>query len=80
MLGYIQRGGTPSPIDRILATRYGAFAAELIAKKKFGNMVAIINDNLVPVPLKDVANKTKFVPADYPMIKKARYIGTSFGD
>ena len=80
VLGYIQRGGTPSPIDRILATRYGAYAAELIAKKKFGNMVAIINDNLVPVPLKDVANKTKFVPADYPMIKKARYIGTSFGD
>jgi ATP-dependent phosphofructokinase / diphosphate-dependent phosphofructokinase len=79
-LGYIQRGGTPSPMDRILATRYGAYAAELIANKVFNVMVAIENDNLKAIPLSVVAGKLKTVPPDHSMIKKARFLGTTFGD
>lgn len=79
ILGYIQRGGSPSPYDRILATRYGGFAAELIAEKKYGHMVAIRNDELIALPLTEVAGTLKKVPADHPLIAQAAHIGTSFG-
>lgn len=79
ILGYIQRGGSPSPYDRILATRYGGFAAELIAEKKYGHMVAIRNDKLIALPLGEVAGTLKKVPADHPLIAQAAHIGTSFG-
>lgn len=80
ILGYIQRGGSPSPADRILATRLGAFAAQSINEKKFGTMVAVKNDLMINVPLEEVAGKLKVVPDDFSMIKKARHIGTCFGD
>ena len=79
-LGYIQRGGTPSPMDRILATRYGAYATELIAHKVYNVMVAIEHDELKAIPLSKVSGKLKLVPPDHSMIKKARCLGTSFGD
>lgn len=80
ILGYIQRGGSPSPMDRILATRYGAHAVELMASGNFGQMVASINGKITSVPLKDVGNKLNIVPQDHPLIKKSRKMGISFGD
>lgn len=80
VLGYIQRGGTPTPMDRILATRYGAAAADLIAERKFGNMVAMKNTQIVPVPLEDVGGKLKLVEQGNSLVKKGRNMGTCFGD
>jgi len=80
ILGYIQRGGSPSAYDRILATRYGAYAAQLAAEEKFGNMVAVRGNSLVPVPLGEVGGKLKLVEPDDQLVEKARSMGTSFGD
>ena len=79
-LGYVQRGGSPSAMDRILATRYGAFAAELIAQGKYGNMVAIHGDVLSAVPLEEVGGKLSLVDPKHQLIAKARNMGVLFGD
>jgi 6-phosphofructokinase 1 len=79
VLGYIQRGGTPSPMDRVLATRYGSAAADMIAERNFGNMVALKNNNIVAVPLSEVAGKLKLVATDDPLVIQAKNMGTSFG-
>ena len=79
ILGYIQRGGSPSPADRILATELGAYAAQMISEKKFGEMAAIKNKKLRSLPLDEVAGKLKLVPADYPLINYARSLDTCFG-
>ena len=78
--GHYQRGGPPCPYDRVLATQFGAAAAELIEKRQYGRMVAIQNGQIVSIPLEDAASRTKFLPTDHPMIKVARDIGISFGD
>ncbi|MDX9993985.1 MAG: ATP-dependent 6-phosphofructokinase [Rhodocyclaceae bacterium] len=80
ILGHLQRGGTPSAADRILATRLGTAAADLIAKKKYGVMVAARGESTAPVKLEDVGSKVKTVPADHPWILSARRVGTNFGD
>lgn len=80
VLGYIQRGGSPTPMDRILATRYGAFAAKTIADGDFGTMVAMRNNVLTNVPLEEVGGKLRLVEPDFPLIEKARKMGVSFGD
>ena len=80
ILGYIQRGGTPSPMDRLLATRYGAFAVELIAKDQFGLMVSSKGDQITSVPLKEVAGKLRLVPTDHPLVEKALKMGICFGN
>lgn len=80
ILGYTQRGGTPTATDRILATRYGAFAAEMIARKKFGRMVALKGTELTCIPLEEAGAATRLVQHDNPLVKKARNMGTSFGD
>jgi ATP-dependent phosphofructokinase / diphosphate-dependent phosphofructokinase len=80
VLGYIQRGGTPSPMDRVLATRYGSSAADLIAKGEYGRMVALLNNQIISVPLADVAGKVKLVEPDNQMVLKAKNMGTIFGD
>ena len=80
VLGYIQRGGSPSPKDRLLATRFGSSVADLIAKKKFGCMVALQNDEIVSVSLNSVSGKIKNIPKDYSLIKQAKSMGTCFGD
>lgn len=80
VLGYIQRGGSPTPADRVLATRYGFFAAECIAKQCFGTMVAVKDNKLLAVPLDEVGGKTRLVEPDNPMIEIARKMGVSFGD
>ena len=78
--GHYQRGGPPCPYDRVLATRFGTAAAELIANKQYGRMVAIRGGKIVSVPLEEAASKTKFLPTDHPLIQVARDIGISFGD
>jgi 6-phosphofructokinase 1 len=80
ILGYIQRGGSPSPMDRLLATRYGAYAVELIAKEQFGMMVSSLGDRITAVPLKEVAGKLRTVPKDHPLIEKAGRMGVCFGN
>lgn len=80
VLGYIQRGGTPSPMDRVLATRYGAAAADLIAKREFGKMVALRNNEIISVQLSEVSGKLKLVEQNNPLVVKAKNMGTSFGD
>jgi len=79
VLGYVQRGGTPSPMDRVLATRYGTAAADMIADRNFGKMVALRNNDITPVPLDDVAGKLKLVEPDDTRIIQAQKMGTSFG-
>jgi ATP-dependent phosphofructokinase / diphosphate-dependent phosphofructokinase len=79
VLGYIQRGGTPSPMDRVLATRYGAAAADMIAARDFGKMVALKNNQIVSVALEDVSGKLKLVEPDNPLVHQAMNMGTSFG-
>lgn len=80
VLGYTQRGGAPTPADRILATRYGAYAAKLIAEGNFGNMVALRCNKVESVPLSEVAGKLNLVTEDHPLLKKARSMGTCFGN
>lgn len=80
ILGYIQRGGSPSPMDRILATRFGAFAVGLIAKQKFGQMVAKSGEIINCVPLEEVGGKLRKVPAEHSLIKKAKSMDICFGD
>jgi ATP-dependent phosphofructokinase / diphosphate-dependent phosphofructokinase len=80
VLGYIQRGGTPSPMDRVLATRYGSAAADMIAKRDFGKMVALKNNEIISVNLADVSGKLKLVEPDNTLVTKAKNMGTCFGD
>lgn len=79
VLGYIQRGGTPSPMDRVLATRYGTAAADMIASRDYGKMVALKNDEIVSVPLEDVAGKLKLVDPNDPLVIQTKNMGTNFG-
>ncbi len=80
VLGYIQRGGTPSATDRIIATRYGTAALDLILNRDFGKMVALENDQIVTIDLEDVEGKLKLVTPDNTLISSARSLGTSFGE
>jgi len=80
VLGYIQRGGTPTAADRILATRVGTKAAELIAQGKTGFMVAMRGGKCKPIPLDEVAGKRNEVPVDHPMVESARLVGICMGD
>jgi 6-phosphofructokinase 1 len=79
-LGYIQRGGSPSATDRILATRYGAYAAELIAEGEYGKMVTVHGGVLGTVPLEEAGSKLRLVDPSDSLIVKARNMGVLFGD
>ncbi|MGA9163382.1 MAG: ATP-dependent 6-phosphofructokinase [Thiobacillus sp.] len=80
ILGHLQRGGTPSAADRLLATRLGTAAADLIHAGQYGLMVAARGESSAPVALEDVAGQVKTVPQDHPWVASARGVGTSFGD
>ncbi len=80
ILGHVQRGGAPSAADRLLATRLGTACADLIAKGRYGVMVAAKGEGTRPVELEDVAGKVKTVPLNHPWIASARRVGTNFGD
>ncbi len=79
ILGYIQRGGSPSPMDRILATRFGAYAVDLIAKGDYGKMVVKKGEKTKDIPLAKVGNKLRLVPNDHQMIKKAQGLDVCLG-
>lgn len=78
--GHFQRGGEPCPYDRVLATRFGTAAAQLIKNKKYGKMVAMKNQKIIDVDLEDIAGKLKVVPKDSSVIRSARDIGVCLGD
>jgi 6-phosphofructokinase 1 len=80
VLGHLQRGGTPTSYDRVLATRFGARAVDLVVRGQFGKMVASHPPDIVPVSLSEVVGKTKTVPLDHDIVQTARAIGISFGD
>jgi len=80
ILGHVQRGGIPSPADRLLATRLGTACAHLIREGVFGVMVAARGDSTEPVPLEQVVGKRKTVPLDHAWIQTARDLGVSMGD
>ena len=80
ILGHLQRGGTPSAADRLLATRLGSACADLIEQDRFGVMVAARGDGVEPVPLEDVAGRRKPIPMDHPWLESARRVGTNLGD
>ena len=80
ILGHLQRGGTPSAADRLLATRLGTRAVELIKEERFGVMVAVKGNGCCAVPMEEVAGKINYVPPDHPLVLSARNVGTSFGD
>jgi ATP-dependent phosphofructokinase / diphosphate-dependent phosphofructokinase len=80
VLGHLQRGGIPTPFDRVLATRFGVFAAEMLADGVYNRMVALRGSEVTSVPLEEVAGKLKLVPLDHPLIRAARRVGTNFGD
>ena len=80
VLGHLQRGGGPTAFDRVLATRFGGAAVELIRRGVFGKMVANNPPDIVPIPLADVVGRTKTVPLDYDLLRTARAIGVHFGD
>lgn len=80
VLGYLQRGGIPSPYDRVLASRFGAAAAEFLAKGDFGKLVAMQEGEIVGVPLHECAGKVKNITMDDPLLLTGRKLGICFGD
>jgi 6-phosphofructokinase 1 len=80
VLGYQQRGGTPSPYDRVLATRFGTAAAEMLHRGEFGKMVALEGKGVVARPLEEIAGKLKLVPRDHDLVQTGRSVGICFGD
>ena len=80
VLGHLQRGGAPTSFDRVLATRFGGKAVELVLRGDFGTMVALEPPKIVAKRLEHVVGKTKLVPMDSDLVLTARALGVSFGD
>jgi 6-phosphofructokinase 1 len=80
VLGHLQRGGAPTSFDRVLATRLGARAVELVLQGQFGTMVAFHPPDIVAVPLDRIVGRTKNVPLHSDVIRTARAMGISLGD
>jgi 6-phosphofructokinase 1 len=80
VLGHLQRGGSPSSYDRVLATRFGAFAVDLLRTGQSGVMTALRSPEIVAVPLDRVVGKTRLVPVDGDIVRTARSVGIVFGD
>ncbi|MCL2496355.1 MAG: 6-phosphofructokinase, partial [Clostridiales bacterium] len=80
VLGHLQRGGRPIPLDRILSTRFGAAAVEAAADGRYGVMVALQGNEIVRVPLSQVSQALKLVPLNHELIRIGRNIGVCFGD
>lgn len=80
VLGHVQRGGSPIAFDRLLATRFGSAAVELVHAEDFGKMVALRGDSIVSVPLADAVASPKLVDPNGKIVRTAKSLGTSFGD
>lgn len=79
VLGYVQRGGSPTAFDRILATRMGGHATDLIARGQFGRMIALQGSEITSVSLEEIAGKLKLVNEDHDLIVQGRRMGICFG-
>jgi len=80
VLGHLQRGGSPTAFDRILATRFGAKAVDLVAEGKYGYCPALQGEEIVPLPMEVAISSLKVVPLDSPLLDIARSLGTYMGD
>jgi len=80
VLGHLQRGGSPSAYDRVLATRFGCHAVDVVQAGRSGVMVALQSPDIVTVPLADVVGRTRFVPLDGDLVRTARDLGMCLGD
>jgi len=80
VLGHLQRGGAPTSFDRVLATRFGGKAVELVKQQAFGTMVAFDPPDIISRRLEEVVGKTKTVPSDFDLLRTARALGIIFGD
>lgn len=80
VLGHLQRGGSPTPYDRILATKFGTFAIDLAANKKFGRMVALKGNEIKNVKIEDAIARQKLVRPEDQAVFVAKAVGISFGD
>lgn len=80
VLGYLQRGGSPTPFDRVLSTRYGVAAAEACLRGEYNVMVSLFHDKIVTVYIQKAASTPKAVPVDSEIISTGRQIGICFGD
>jgi 6-phosphofructokinase 1 len=80
VLGHVQRGGSPTPFDRVLATQFGVKSFEMVLNKEFGRMVAYKNNDITTVSLEDAVSQYNYVNTDSYLVKTARGVGISFGD
>ena len=80
VLGYLQRGGSPTAYDRVLATRYGVAAAEACLRGEYNVMVSLYHDQIVTVYIQKAASKPRQVPVDSEIIRTGRQLGICFGD
>jgi phosphofructokinase-like protein len=80
VLGHVQRGGSPTPYDRILATRFGTVALQAASNGEFGTMASLQRDRVLTVPLKEAVGQQRLVPADSQLLFAARALGTCLGD
>jgi 6-phosphofructokinase len=79
ILGHVQRGGSPTPYDRILATRFGFHAVEAAVNRKFGQMVGLRGNEIKTTPIKEAIAEPRRVKAGDDLVKAAKAVGTSFG-
>jgi 6-phosphofructokinase 1 len=79
LLGHTQRGGTPTAYDRVLATRFGWAAAELVREGRFGRMVVLKGDEIESVEIAGIAGRSRPVPVDHPLLRAARDTGVMLG-
>jgi 6-phosphofructokinase 1 len=79
VLGHVQRGGSPTPYDRILATRFGYHAVEAAMNRKFGSMVGLRGNEIKTTPIKEAVAVPRRVKPDDDLVKTARAVGTCFG-
>jgi 6-phosphofructokinase 1 len=80
VLGHVQRGGDPTPFDRVLATRFGHHAAQLVIRGQFGRMVTLQGGEITSVEISEVANVQRTIALDHSLLVMARDIGISLGE
>src|SRR5207244_13578820 len=79
VLGHLQRGGAPTTLDRILATRFGVKAVQLAHEEHFGSMVSYQNYQVRHVPIAEAGNRLRLIPPNAEVVQSARYVKISFG-
>jgi ATP-dependent phosphofructokinase / diphosphate-dependent phosphofructokinase len=80
VLGHVQRGGSPIPMDRVLATEFGSAAVELLASGAKGRLIVMQKGSITHIALSETEGKQRLVPVDHPLLNAARNVSTCFGD